>query len=68
MIPAACVTCPAFGGVGGREIFITTARTDLTVVLDGDDGDETKGEEGAVYRLHVDVRGLKKNKFILSRK
>lgn len=38
------------------------------MVLDGDDGDETKGEERAVYRLHLDMKGLKQNKFILNRK
>jgi hypothetical protein len=65
------LTVDETGGVGGRGIildFITTARMDLEAVLDGDDGDEIKGEEGAVCRLHVDVKGLKKNKSVLSRK
>lgn len=53
---------------GRKRDFITTTRMDLEVVLDGGDDDEIKGEEGPVYRLHVDVKGLKKNMFILSRK
>jgi hypothetical protein len=58
-----------FWWCGRREIFVTTARRHLAVGFDGDYGDETKSEEGALHRLHVDVKGLKKkNKFILSRK
>ena len=52
-LPAQCPTMPAFGGVDGRTLFITTAREKRPA-----DELERQPLAGAVLQIRVDVPGL----------
>jgi sugar lactone lactonase YvrE len=58
--PVARPTCPCFGGEDFDELFVTSAAADENVkTLEG-------GLEGAVFRVKVGVKGLRKGKFKLA--
>ena len=58
--PLARPTCPCFGGEEFDELFVTSAAVDENVeTIEG-------GLEGAVFRVKVGVKGLKKGKFVLA--
>ncbi|KAI9819174.1 MAG: hypothetical protein M1827_007330 [Pycnora praestabilis] len=64
VLPAWRVTCPVFGGVEFDELFITTATHDLKSYVEGSKVDGMRDFGGSVFRVHVGIKGLRKNKFV----
>lgn len=63
-LPVRNVTCPCFGGKEGKELFVTTAKSEVGKLPTGEEIDKDEG--GAVFKLEVGVRGAKKHKFKLN--
>ena len=61
-LPVRNVTCPCFGGREGKDLFVTTAKSDPGGSMTEEERDDDDAG-GAVFRLEVNVKGAKKNKF-----
>ncbi|KAI5803799.1 hypothetical protein EDC01DRAFT_611716 [Geopyxis carbonaria] len=60
-IPAWKATCPAFGGLGFNELFITTAG-----VEDDDEGKPVGStDNGSLFRIQTAAKGLRSNQFVM---
>lgn len=55
-VPAKCVTCPAWTGVGLNTLCVTTAQPLIGEVVSGDQG-------GTLFNLSTSRKGLPLNEF-----